>query len=149
MDEREQVVIEIAKILDTNNGKLFMGMVHQIYGPLRGLNFLIENPDIESVLSLLDIQSKGMEMDDQIRLLDEIKKGKKVKDIHDLTVKIWSETALASNLMILPVELIDQAENYPNTVNSLDEGISEIAKSLSFTSILQKQDPYFFRTGII
>ena len=56
---------------------------------------------------------------------------------------------MAVQLMILPYEMVEQAENPPTEVNSLKEGRSEILKNLAFTAPLQTQDPFFFRVGII
>jgi hypothetical protein len=51
--------------------------------------------------------------------------------------------------MILPFDMKDQAENYPNTVSSIPKGIDEVANILKMTSSLQGKDAFFYRVGII
>jgi hypothetical protein len=51
--------------------------------------------------------------------------------------------------MILPFEMADQAENYPNTVKSIEDGVKDVASTLKMTSSLQAKDAFFYRTGII
>ena len=147
-EQREQAAIAIKEMADSNGGKIFMGMVHHMYGPLRGLNFIIDKPNIEEVLDAMDSQEAGMEIEDQINLVEDIKT-RPAKNAVEACVKVWTETALSPRLMILPFEMVDQAENYPNTVNNVDEGIKEVSNALSSTSSLQKKDAFFYRRGII
>ena len=72
--ERQKAAEEIKKMADANGGKIFMGMVHHMYGPLRGLNFILDNPDIEDVMTAMDSQEAGMEITDQMKLVEEVKK---------------------------------------------------------------------------
>ena len=51
--------------------------------------------------------------------------------------------------MILPFEMAEQAENYPNIVKDIDGGIKEVYSTLKMTSTLQGKDAFFYRTGII
>jgi len=147
-EARKQAAEQIKIMSDASGGKIFMGMVHDMYGPLRGLNFILYNPNIEEVLDTLDLQNQGMEIEDQMKLAEDVK-SRTPNNVIELCFKIWTETALSPRLMILPFEMADQAENYPNTVSSIDPGIKEVASSLKMTSSLQAKDPFFYRTGII
>jgi hypothetical protein len=71
------------------------------------------------------------------------------KDVVDLCFKVWTETGLSVRLMVLPFEMTDQAENYPNVVNSIEAGIKEITSVVRMTAPLQSKDPFFYRGGII
>ena len=146
--ERQKAAAEIKKMADANGGKIFMGMVHHMYGPLRGLNFILDNPDVEDVMTAMDSQEAPMEISDQMKLIEEVKK-RAPKNVVELCIKIWTETALSPRLMILPNEMADQAENYPSTVSSIANGIDEVAKVLKMTSSLQAKDAFFYRVGII
>ena len=146
--ERQKAAAEIKKMADANGGKIFMGMVHHMYGPLRGLNFILDNPDVEDVMTAMDSQEAPMEISDQMKLIEEVKK-RAPKNVVELCIKIWTETALSPRLMILPNEMADQAENYPNTVKSIEDGVKDVASTLTMTSSLQAKDAFFYRTGII
>ena len=146
--ERQKAAAEIKKMADANGGKIFMGTVHHMYGPLRGLNFILDNPDVEDVMTAMDSQEAPMEISDQMKLIEEVKK-RAPKNVVELCIKIWTETALSPRLMILPNEMADQAENYPNTVSSIAKGIDEVAQVLKMTSSLQAKDAFFYRVGII
>ena len=145
---RKEASIEINKMINENDGKLFMGMVHHVYGPLRGLNFILDKPNIEEVLDAMDSQEVEMSIEDQAKLADEIKK-RDPKNSLDLKLKIWTETGLSPRLMILPFDLTDQAENYPTVVNNRVGGINEVSNVLKFTAPLQSKDAFFYRQGII
>ncbi len=148
MSEREQAAEAIAQMANDNGGKIFMGMVHHMYGPLRGLNFILDTPNVEEVLSSMDSQETPMEAEDQIKLIDDIKT-RNPNNVQELCVKIWTETALSPRLMVLPFDMSEQAENPPAVVSSIDEGIKEVVNVLKMTSGLQGQDAFFYRTGII
>jgi hypothetical protein len=145
---RKEASIEINKMINENDGKLFMGMVHHVYGPLRGLNFILDKPNIEEVLDVMDSQEVEMTMEDQVKFIEEIK-SRDPKNSLDLKLKIWTETGLSPRLMILPFELADQAENYPTVVKDIVGGINEVNNILKFTAPLQAKDAFFYRQGII
>lgn len=146
--ERQKAAEEIKSMADANRGKIFMGMVHHMYGPLRGLNFILDNPNIEEVMSAMDSQAEGMELEDQIKLAEDVKT-RAPKNVVELCFKIWAETALSPRLMILPFDMVEQAENPPNIVSTIDDGIKDVASTLTMTSALQAKDAFFYRTGII
>jgi hypothetical protein len=135
-------------MVEESGNKIFMGMTHHIYGPLRGLNYILVNPNIEEILDCLDEQAEGVELDAQMEIIEKVKTSEPKTNI-ETAIKIWTKTGMAVQLMILPYEMVEQAENYPNEVSSLEAGRKEILKNLSFTASLQEKDPFFFRTGII
>ena len=51
--------------------------------------------------------------------------------------------------MVLPDDLIEQAENPPVEVKDITSGCKEIINVLRMTHNFQEQDPHFFRVGII
>jgi hypothetical protein len=146
--EREEATVTIKKMVAESGNKIFMGMTHHIYGPLRGLNYILVNPNIEEILDCLDEQAGGVELDDQMKIIEKVKTAEPKTNI-ETAIKIWTKTGMAVQLMILPYEMVEQAENAPTEVNSLEEGRKEILKNLSFTAPLQEKDPFFFRTGIV
>ena len=146
--EREAAAIHIEKMIAESGNKIFMGMIHQIYGPLRGLNYILTNPNVEEILDCLDEQAAGVELDDQMKLIKKVEK-EEPKNVIETGIKVWTKTGMAVQLMILPYEMVDQAENSPAEVKSLEEGRKEILRNLSFTAPLQEKDPFFFRVGIV
>jgi hypothetical protein len=147
-EDRKKASEEIKKMSDENGGKIFMGMVHHMYGPLRGLNFILDTPNVEAVMNAMDSQEVQMDPVEQMKRATEIKT-KDPKDVVDICFKVWTETGLAVRLMVLPFEMADQAENYPNSVKSIEGGIKEINSIVKMTAPLQSKDPFFYRVGII
>jgi hypothetical protein len=96
----------------------------------------------------LDEQAGGVELDDQMKIIEKVKTTEPKTNI-ETAIKIWTKTGMAVQLMILPYEMVEQAENAPTEVNSLEEGRKEILRNLSFTASLQEKDPFFFRVGIV
>lgn len=147
-EQRELAAVAIKKMIAESGNKIFMGMIHHVYGPLRGLNYILVNPDVEEVLDCLDEQGEGVELDDQMKLIKKVEKSEP-ENIIETGIKVWTKTGMAVQLMILPYELVEQAENSPTEVNTLKEGRTEILRNLSLTAPLQEKDPFFFRAGII
>jgi hypothetical protein len=147
-EDRKKASEKIKKMSDENGGKIFMGMVHHMYGPLRGLNFILDTPNVEAVMNAMDSQEVQMDPVEQMKRATEIKT-KDPKDVVDICFKVWTETGLAVRLMVLPFEMADQAENYPNSVKSIEGGIKEINSIVKMTAPLQSKDPFFYRVGII
>ena len=150
METREETAKEIQRILETNEGKLFLGLVHYLYGPLRGLNVLIENPDIESVLDAIDSQSNSILVEGTLSGISPHAMSESTpKNIVELNYKVWSRIGLPSQFVILSNEILKDCENPPSTYNSIEEVIKGLDQTLISTSGLQKDDPFFFRKGII
>jgi hypothetical protein len=145
---KQEVLDQINKMIQDQNGEIFIGMVNHSYGPLRGLNFIIQTKNAEDVVEYLDSQRINMEAEDQMEMVKKLRE-KRPKNLIEVIFKIWMETMLSTQAMILPIEMAQQAENSPPRVLTFNDGESEILKSLELTSNLQSRDPMFFRTGII
>jgi hypothetical protein len=127
--KREEGIKEIAEMQRESSGKVFMGMVHQgLYGPLRGLNFILEGAKPESIIDLMDNPTK---------------------EVNDLVLKIWSKTGLSTSIMVLPFEMIDEAESKPAVVDSVSKGVEAIHKSIRDNKGKSDKDPFFYRLGVI
>jgi hypothetical protein len=150
MDQtKEQVIGQLNEMIDQTKGKVFMGMVHHMYGPLRGLNFILDNAQAEDIMNSIDEQAIEMDPEFQIKLAEEIKEGKTPTNLIELVIKIWTDTGLSPRLMVLPLDLIEQAENPPVEVKDIAGGQKEILTVLRMTHQLQEKDPHFFRVGIV
>jgi hypothetical protein len=90
-----------------------------------------------------------MDPEVQMKIATEIKEGKEPNSLIELVFKIWTDTGLSPRLMVLPEDLIEQAENPPIEVEDIAGGCKEILSVLRMTHQLQEQDPHFFRVGII
>ena len=132
--EKIQVLAQLNEMIDQTKGKVFMGMVHQMYGPLRGLNFILTNAQAEDIMNSIDEQAIEMEPEFQLKLAEEIKDG---------------NTGLSPRLMVLPEDLIKEAENPPVEVKNIADGRKEILNVLQMTHKLQEKDIHFFRVGIV
>jgi hypothetical protein len=148
-ETRESAKVEIKKILAENDNKLCLGLVHYLYGPLRGLNFFIENPDIDSVLDAIESQRDRELLDEALRILPSDISVAEPKNVPELNYKVWSRIGLQTEFIILPNEILEQAENTPETYSNIEEAIKGVNRTLSLTVGLQKEDPFFFRRGII
>lgn len=146
---KSQVIAELNEMINKTNGKVFMGMVHHTYGPLRGLNFILDNAQAEDIMNSIDEQAIGMDPEVQIKVAGEIKEGKSPINLIECVIKIWTDTGLSSRLMVLPEDLIEKAENPPVEVKDIAAGQKEILNVLRMTHQLQEKDPHFFRVGII
>ena len=150
MESRKEAAEEIKSMVSDNNGKLCLGLVHYLYGPLRGLNVLIENPDVEAILDALDSQQDSLLVEGTLTGISPKEMSKSTpKNIVELNYKVWTKVGLQTQFMILPNEIEDQAENTPTTYKSVEEAIKGLNQTLELTSGLQKEDPFFFRRGII
>ena len=150
MDQtKSQVKDQLDEMITNSNGKVFMGMVHHMYGPLRGLNFILNNAQAEDIMNSIDEQAVEMDAELQMKIIEEIKEGKELNSLIDIVFKIWNDTGLSPRLMVLPDDLIEQAENPPVEVKDITSGCKEIINVLRMTHNFQEQDPHFFRVGII
>lgn len=150
MDQaKSQVKAQLDEMIINNNGKVFIGMTHHMYGPIRGLNFILNDAQAEDIMNSIDEQSVEIEHELQMRIADEIKAGKEPNNIVELVIKIWTVTGLSPRLMVLPNEFIEQAENPPLEVKDIASGCKEILSVLRMTHKFQDKDPHFFRVGII
>jgi hypothetical protein len=112
-------------------------------------NFILNNAQAEDIMNSIDEQAIEMDPEFQIKLAEEIKEGKTPSNLIELVIKIWTDTGLSPRLMVLPLDLIEQAENPPVEVEDIAGGQKEILTVLRMTHQLQEKDPHFFRVGII
>lgn len=138
------------EMLEKSGGKVFIGMVHQIYGPLRGLNFVLKNTKPKEVFDFIEKSWEPVAPETQIKMIEKLRaEGGPPKNIKELQFKIWNETSLSVQPAILPFEMVEQAENTPDEVNTIEEGLKKVNRSLYLTSKIQAKDPWFFRVGIV
>ena len=142
---------EFEKMIAKTGGKVFIAITHQtLYGPLRGLNFVLKEAKAKQVFDFIESSFKEMTMEEMEALLKKVKaEGPDPKNLQHTLAKVWMETGLSVIPQIIPFEMVEQAENPPEEVISLEEGLKKVNQSLYLTSKLQAKDPFFFRTGII
>ena len=142
---KEDAKTEIQKIAAENDGKIFMGLVNHFYGPLRGLNFLISNPDPEELMKIMDSQQEYTE-EEYAKLITFAQTDTPPKNLKELIFGIWKKIGLSSQLMILPNNMIEEAENPPSVVSTIKEGVQEIFKNFK-TNEMIRPDLFFYRLG--
>ncbi len=146
---RKDTIKEIKSMQAAANGKLFIAMVHQIYGPLRGLNYIIEGTNPERILDMMDEAKNPTKMEEIERRMKQAKSGLPPKDMKDLITQIWTVSSLATVPMVLPFEMVKDAETKPVEVTSINQGMLAIYKKLNADKIQAHIDFYFYREGII
>ena len=105
-------------------GHLFIAMVHPaLYGPLRGLNFILKNPKVKELDSYL---STGCE---------------------DISTHVWAKTQMAVRPMVLPKEMMNELETPAIGFNTIKEGEDHIRKIVSEHPM--EKDAFYFRLGIL
>jgi hypothetical protein len=146
---RKDTIKEIKSMQAAANGKLFIAMVHQIYGPLRGLNYIIEGANPERILDMIDEAKNPTKMEEVERRMKQAKSGLPPKDMKDLITQIWTVSSLATVPMVLPFEMVKDAETKPVEVTSINQGMLAIHKKLNEDRIKAHADFYFYRVGTI
>ena len=106
------------------DGKVFVGFVHEFYGPLRSLNFIVTDPNPEYVAEYIETQKKW----------------------ESIVIEIWENCRLATVPMILPWEMIDQCEESPKSFNTFKMAEIHIREKLKSNPDVTK-DPFFYRRG--
>lgn len=99
-----------------------ISFVNHHFGPLRGLNFVIEGGSEKEIKEYLDKQP-----------LDTIN-------------KIWKETLISSKALALPIRFGGEMESPPVVVKSIKEGEAEVIRNLEIGNLTG--DPFFFRSFI-
>ena len=116
----------LKKELEVLKGKIFLGFVHPtLYGPVRNLNFILENPNPEFLDKYLTDPQKDIVMD------------------------VWKSTMMATQLMVLPWEMSLTCEINPPTFKSIKESEIYIRKMLKENHQKNIDDPFFYRKGSI
>lgn len=125
LNEGSQEFEELKKMLKEQHGMLLMGFVHQIYGPLRDLSYILVDPEPAFLDNYL---SKGWEK---------------------ICTEIWKHTMLATKPMILPFEMIDQFEEMPPEFDMIKKAENYVREKLIENDPKQKEDPFYYRKGIL
>jgi hypothetical protein len=122
MSELEKQTKQLEEAIN-KDGRLLIAMVHpNLYGPLRGLNFILKNP-------------KAKEIDEYL-----------LNGCEKISTFTWGKTMMAVRPMVLPLELLSKLETPAIEVNTLAEGEAHIRKILE-SSVAA--DPWYFRMGIL
>jgi hypothetical protein len=104
------------------DGKVLIYMVHEsIYGPIRGLHFVLKNPNPKSLNDYLSKENK-------------------------ISISVWEKTMLATKPMILPISEIPNLETKPLEFDNLEDGENFIIKKVNSKSF---EDPWYYRVGIV
>ena len=105
-------------------GKVFISYVHaSLYGPLRNLNFILENPDPSELHKYL---KEGWEQ---------------------IGIDIWKETMMATQPMVMPWEMTLTAEKPPQVFKSIKAAEFHIRTLLKANKSMT-EDPFYYRLGI-
>lgn len=121
MSEKEILRQELQNL----GGKVFIAMVHpHFYGPLRNLNFILENPNVD-------------ELDEYLR-----------QQQTQIKFEIWQATMLAVTPMIMPWEMSLTCEKKPKSFKTIQEAEDHIRKLLKENKAKDK-DLYYYRVGIV
>lgn len=107
------------------NGKVLLYMVHpNLYGPLKGVNGILKNPNIDELDSFLSDLTKQEE----------------------IIIKVWEKTGMSTQLMILPLEALESIETKPKEFETLKEVISFMEEVIDKAPTLA-EEPFYFREG--
>jgi hypothetical protein len=120
-----------------NKGKLLVGLVHEgMYGPMKGMHALVQPLNIEAFHNYMNALTK----ENKSVYLRQIQE--------ELISKFWEKSQLVVRVMVLPIELIEQYNLQPQTVNS---GISFNKLMLEKLKRVPNfsQNQWYFRKGEI
>jgi len=125
MEDSKKQLIEFIK----ENNKVFLSLVHpDLYGPLRGVNGILNNPDAEELAEMLETPGESVQT--------------------DLIMKTHAKTFMATRILVLPLESIKEAEFNPGEFDTLEEVINHMDSVIDVAPDLEK-DPFYFRRGKI
>ena len=146
---RKDTIREIKKMQAEANGKVFIGFVHSIYGPLRGLNFILDGVSPERIMDFIDEASEPNSMEVVTLKMEQAKKGLPPRDTKDLITQIWTQSQLATLPMILPFDMVKEAETKPAVVTTINQGMTAVHKKLKENKVQAENDFYYYRLGKI
>lgn len=107
----------------TNKEKqILISFVNDHFGPIRGLNFIIQGEQRVEIQKYIDNQPK--------QVIDDI----------------YKETLLSAMAIQLPLEITEEMETPPQVVNSIEEGERIIRENVEKGSL--SGDPFYFRSFI-
>lgn len=112
---------ELEQII-SRDGKVLIYMVHEsLYGPIRGLHFVLKNPNP--------------------KLLDSY-----LRKENEISLIVWKKLMLATKPMIIPISEIPNLETKPLEFNNLEDGEEFIAKKVKSKLY---EDVWYYRLGIV
>ncbi len=106
-----------------NTEPILVSFVNSHFGPIRGLNFLVEGEVDSNLESWLQTQPDH------------------------LISAIWAQTALSTRAMVMPTEMLAELETPPQRVKTLAAGEVEILKAVRSGTLTG--DPFYFRSGVM
>lgn len=114
---------QLKKMLQEQDNMLFIGMVHQgLYGPLRDLNYILMDPNPEFLNEYL---TKGW---------------------HGIATDIWKKTMLATQPMILPMDMLEEKGRVPPEFERIKDAEDYIRQKLK-ENPSHEEDPFYYRLG--
>lgn len=119
---------DLSELLDyiKQEKRLLIVFPHYVYGPLRGLNFIIENPEPDYATKWLDTPDKWQ----------------------GLTYKIWEKSGLSVFPMVFQTDNLNQFETPPKSFNTFKMAEKYLLEVLDKNPSLS-DDPYYYRLGIL
>ena len=109
--------------LTQDENQILISFVNHHFGPVRGLNFIIKGEKKIEIKEYLENQPR------------------------EVISEIWKSTLLSTRAMELPMKLVEELENKPKVVESIEEGEKAIMESVQKGNMTG--DPFFFRSFII
>lgn len=109
--------------LEREENETLISFVNHHFGPVRGLNFIIKGEKKVEIKEYLENQPK------------------------EVISEIWKNTLLSTRAMELPMKFVDELENKPKVVSSLEEGEKFIMENVHKGNMTG--DPFFFRSFIV
>jgi hypothetical protein len=106
-----------------NPKPILVSFVNSHFGPVRGLNFLVEDAGDSNLESWLQTQPGH------------------------LISAIWAQTALSTRAIVMPTEMLADLETPPKQVKTLAAGEVEILKAVRSGTLTG--DPFYFRAGVM
>jgi hypothetical protein len=129
----EETIEFMRKEMEVLKGKIFVGFVHNIYGPLRNLNFYFVDIDPVELhkwfRSFIDKSNRG--------------------EADPIILEIWQNTMLVTQPMVLPGEMAWTAEKVPVELYSTVDAENHIKKIIKQNDPKASKDPFYYRRGIV
>lgn len=118
MDSQFKELEQIIK----RDGKVLIYMVHEsLYGPIRGLHFVLKNPNPKFLDNYL-------------------------KKENEISIKVWKKLMLATKPMIIPISEIPNLETKPLEFDNIEDGENFIIKKVNSKLY---EDVWYYRVGIV
>lgn len=111
------------KSLGREENEILISFVNHHFGPVRGLNFIIKGEKKIEIKEYLENQPQGV------------------------ISEIWKNTLLSTRAMELPLRFVEELENKPKVVRSIEEGEQAIMENVHKGNMTG--DPFFFRSFIV